>query len=606
MIFRILTGMLVAFFSSVGYGQTGRPHEADYYLKVLRNSKDTLYQKILKEYENYLIDHPEDIATNIEKCKLIEVALYDEYNEYNPNEEAFEKCVQELLSDFPNHQEVLLYQLENTWGDSSISLCQRILAMNRKSPGSWPDWRLSIVYNKLAEQYQYYGTPTEVIESAHLAQDLNDTLDLTFLLASQYAELNQYSKAGDLLLSKLDSTDLGSELRNKGNLLLELGYEKEALMALRYASKDPNIYIDNGKIAEALIGNQKFDEARDYLIKDLENSYGRSTTLHNLFVFDYEHSPTDSILNTYRALMSEGFSNDAFGKYRAMMLFKAPLQGWSWMDPLKIVLLVLLVAAFIVFPYLWILPIHFVSQRFGIRSDRISLSNARWGLTDFWLVASGLLLIEVFAWILFNYPDLLSTFFGEIYFPEENRISPTQANRSLFYFSCVLVFVLGYLKKTDYFLMKPVNWKLGKSLGLGVLNAFLLRSIYFGLARNGILPGYETTSMSSVVDSLKSINLYYHPSVTFLFAVILIPFYEEYIFRGIILNSVEGKLKFIAANCVQAFFFALVHDNLQLFLFYFLFGIIAGSMVKKSGSIAPGIAFHMTNNLFAFIAIMRM
>ena len=120
-----------------------------------------------------------------------------------------------------------------------------------------------------------------------------------------------------------------------------------------------------------------------------------------------------------------------------------------------------------------------------------------------------------------------------------------------------------------------------------------------------LLPEYKPSGVGSVLDYIASINSYYHPIVGFLFVVILIPFYEEYLFRGIALSAMEKRVKFMAANALQSLFFAIMHENLSLFLFYFSFGLIAGYLVKESKSLVPGIIFHMTNNLFAFIALMR-
>jgi len=585
--------------------QNIKPLKAEDYLKVLDNSKDSIYQNIIDDFESYMSKYPEDADIRLEHCKLIGNAFYDSYDDYNPLAGEYNECVESLLSDFPNNHEILLYILDNSWGDSAITVSNKVLDMNRANPGSWTNIELSIVYQKQANAYVYYGTSDQVIESAELAQLLNDTLDLTYLLAQQYENKSQYSKAIELLLSKIDTSDYAGISYNKAILLLELGADKKALELFQLAERDSSLYIDNGKIAQAFIANEKYSEARKYLLRDLNSSYNKSIVLHELIKFDYKHSPTDTLLATYDQLMKEDFHNDSFGKYRFMLALKAPFKAWKWNDLIKLILFVLLIAIPFIVPYVYVLPIDFISRRFSINNDMPALRSSNWNLTDFWIISSLFILIDVLMWMIFYYPDLLSTFFSDMYTSDEGKISLNEANQALVFFTMMLIMTLGYLKKTDYGFLQSKEWKIGKSIGLGILFAFLLRVIYFALARNGVLPGLETAMLSSVVDYFKSINQYYHPFLAFLFAVIIVPFYEEFIFRGIILNSLDRRLKFIAANVIQSLLFALVHENMSLFLFYFTMGFIVGFMVKKSNSLVPALSFHATNNLFAFIAIMR-
>ena len=586
--------------------QNGKPKSSDYYLQILGYAKDSLYEKIVSDYDDYISQNPQGVNIAIEKCKLVGQAFYDSYDDYNPYQEEFDACVQSLVNKYPENHQVLFYWLENAWGDSSIAIGQQMLEMNRKNPGSWSDKELSQIHEELAQQYSYYGTPQQAIESAVLAQTLNDSIDLSQLLARKYIDKQLFTRAKEVLLNKLDSTDGAGTLRMKANLLMELGLHEEALRLFEYAQKDTTAYFDYGKIAKALISNGKFEEARAFLKKDLNGSYNKSQSLHNLFEYDYRHSHKDSLLSTYGELLDEDFHNDTFGKYRLMMMFRAPFEGWRWEDAFKPFAFILLFGVFLIAPYLWVLPIDFISRRFGIKNTMPALQESSWGLTDFWLVASGVFIIEVLGWMIFYYPNLLSTFFNDSYIEESDAITLDYANSSLFYFGLVAIMILGFLKKSDFSFLKPNQWSLVKCVGLGILFSILLRSIYFALSRNGIFPAYEAMAFGSIIGAFKSINQFYHPSLTFLLAVIIVPFYEEYIFRGIMLNGMDRRIKFIAANIIQAIFFSLVHDNASLFLFYFLFGLISGLLVRRSNSLLPALTFHATNNLLAFISIMKL
>lgn len=596
----------ILFISNTLSAQDVKPLKSSEYLKILEHSRDSLYRQIIGEFERYIAKHPDDIDCRIEHCELIGNAFYDNYDDYNPLEEEHNQCVKSLISEFPENHKILLYQLDNSWGDSTITVANKILELNRANPGSWTNHELAIAYEKMANVYNYNGTADQVIENAELAQSLNDSIDLTYLIAQQYESKNLYGKAIDVLLSRIDSTNNNQTIYNKAKLLLELGVDKKALELFQRIQDDTTLYLDNGKIAQALIVNEKYTEARAYLLKDLSSSYNKSIVLHELFAFDYKYSPTDTLLSTYNQLMEESFHNDTFGKYRLMLMFRAPLNGWKLNDTLKILFCALLLTVVFIAPYIYVLPIDFISRIFKINNDTPALKASNWSLTDFWLISSFIILIDIVIWTLFSYPDLLATFFNDMYVMEENKISLNQANQALVFFFMMLIMTIGYLKKSDYQVLQSTSWKLGKSIGLGVLFCFLFRGIYFSLAKQGVLPAIEASMLSSVMDYLKSINQYYHPMLALVLAVIIVPFYEEFIFRGIILNSLDRRIKFWGANIIQSVLFALIHENTSLFLFYFFTGIIVGLMVKKSNSLIPALSFHASNNLLAFIVIMRM
>ncbi|WP_422358868.1 type II CAAX prenyl endopeptidase Rce1 family protein [Reichenbachiella sp.] len=580
-----------------------KPSSSEVYLDILKNSKDSLYADIIREFDTYLSANPDDCNTRIEKCIVINKAYYDYYDDYNPNYEEFEICLNDLLKDFPDNQAVLLFKLENTYGESSIEFCKEVIHENIKNRGSWPDYKLAKFYEELARQYSYQEERKKTIDNAKIAEALNDSLDLSTILAEQYMALNKYEEAKKQLLSSLDSMDDSWDSRNKGDLLLKLGEPEKALEAFGYAQRDTSLWMNNGLIAQALIDNGKYMEAREYLLKDLSEAYDSTSALHQLFAYDFKYSPADTTITTYNQINSASFLNDVFGKYRLMMLTIAPFSSWQVYDLVKLLILVISVIILVTLPYLWILPIHYISYHFKIKDVKTSLKEVRWGLKDFWIISSLALLIDFFATITFNYQGLLSSIFNDYFVDETANISLDNANYGLFYFVGMLTVLLIFLKKQDYRFINADRWSTGKGIAIGIGLAFAIRSTYFTLVKIGLMPQPNASIIGSVQDYFSSINSFYHPALTFLFIVILIPFYEEYIFRGIALTAMEKRIKFIGANIIQSIIFALVHGNLDLFFFYFTFGLVTGILVRKSGSVAPSIALHMTNNLLAFIVL---
>lgn len=79
---------------------------------------------------------------------------------------------------------------------------------------------------------------------------------------------------------------------------------------------------------------------------------------------------------------------------------------------------------------------------------------------------------------------------------------------------------------------------------------------------------------------------------------------EEYFFRGYLLQSLhtaapESPLFGVVSSAAV---FALMHgtQNLPLFLYRFVFGVLAGYLVLKTGGLEAGIAAHVVNNVVAY------
>ncbi len=78
---------------------------------------------------------------------------------------------------------------------------------------------------------------------------------------------------------------------------------------------------------------------------------------------------------------------------------------------------------------------------------------------------------------------------------------------------------------------------------------------------------------------------------------------EEYVFRGYLMQALGSlfRIKWIAL-LVTATLFALAHgvQNFPLFFDRFMFGLIAGYLVLRTGGLEAGIAMHILNNFLAF------
>lgn len=580
-----------------------------YHLNRLTSAKDSLYNIILEQYDTYIKKHPADETAQLHRCKFINAAYYDNYEDENPNYEEAQACAETLLSQFPDSPDVLLYPTEFLYGDTLLNYLTYLERNTEENP-RWEsrEWE---IYKQLTEQHGYNENYRQVIHYGAIACSYNDTLDLSILMAEAYKSLSNNASAIQILELHIDSTDLPWVLNRKGTLLLELGSPHRAIEVLRLASRN-NQHIQNaGTLAKALIGNGLIEEAREYLLKDYEssNTWDSMQKLNTLMEYDLKHGVADSATLTYQKLTADNFYADAFGIYRLRLFTKDPFLPWSLADVGRILLLLLLLIVPVVIPYLWVLPMHYLGTYQRERGGVLGEPTFHWGLRHLWIASSALIAAEVIANLAFNYTGVLSYFDSGIYAEEESPVNITSANFNILFFILCATFCFALLRIED---IKGFFSKLkdnARHVGIGIGLAFLLRigsAVYAVILQSlGIsLHDKITVGLATINDVIISINKFYSPFLGFLLVVIIVPFYEEILFRGVLLSASQRSMKFMFANLLQATAFALVHNNLILFPFYFAFGIIAGYYTRKSGILIIGTSMHIMNNLMAFIAIL--
>ncbi|MCI8555548.1 MAG: CPBP family intramembrane metalloprotease [Clostridia bacterium] len=96
---------------------------------------------------------------------------------------------------------------------------------------------------------------------------------------------------------------------------------------------------------------------------------------------------------------------------------------------------------------------------------------------------------------------------------------------------------------------------------------------------------------------------------TYLLSIVLLAIlpsiYEEFIFRGMILNGLRSRFNDYVSILLSALMFAIMHNNIQQLIYPFLLGCIMGWIVLRTGSLVSSIIVHFINNFlvvtFAYI-----
>ena len=87
------------------------------------------------------------------------------------------------------------------------------------------------------------------------------------------------------------------------------------------------------------------------------------------------------------------------------------------------------------------------------------------------------------------------------------------------------------------------------------------------------------------------------------YSVLLAPFSEELIFRGVTMRQAKKVLPFWAANLFQAVLFGVFHMNIMQGIYACCLGLIMGYICEKCGSIYYSIFFHFLYNLLGTVVM---
>ncbi len=91
--------------------------------------------------------------------------------------------------------------------------------------------------------------------------------------------------------------------------------------------------------------------------------------------------------------------------------------------------------------------------------------------------------------------------------------------------------------------------------------------------------------------------------ISLLCTAVFAPFFEEWLFRGIILRGLLGKLKPVWAILISAVVFGAFHANLWQAIPALLMGLVLGYVYWKSGSLKLTMLLHCVNNTLSILLL---
>ena len=167
----------------------------------------------------------------------------------------------------------------------------------------------------------------------------------------------------------------------------------------------------------------------------------------------------------------------------------------------------------------------------------------------------------------------------------------------------IILIVARFLGKKLAFdsvgLSRLPDWRdIGLS-ALGMVGYLILTTILLKIAEQ--VPGFDANQTQDIgLDKLFSLDL----MMAFGVFVIITPFFEELIFRGITQGALRrARLSAWVAVLVVSVLFGVAHGQWNVAIDAFALGIVAGVLREKTDAIWAGFLLHAIKNSIAFYAL---
>lgn len=576
-------------------------------------NRDT-YLRTLAAYDAAQSAHPDDTALALARCRYIgmySVSEADTVGDASASPgaaqaaissakpasaqaaaETWSACKSDLAQRFAHDPEVRLYLLETTYGAAAVAMGEPLLDRMQ----GWTPLQQARLHAALARAYSVLQRNDQAGTQALLAAQL-DPGDMELPLAIRFlARTGRIAQATQLLaqaplpnnawiesqrlqaaVEVLPPAAVTAELRRAQAAKLTMypwllvrachrgGDDACAAAALRKLPPTPNEQPDLRRL--------RFDVALA-----THDGAQAATVLRNWYD-TAKFAPI--VVRLYSVLLAEQ-------TYAALADTMTPLIAYMLMVWLAIALL----------PGLIAFPAHYR----GTVRQRIGRPNATLyegiGLRHMWLALATMGLVLMALGNLLTARAALSL---------GDNLPISSADARMMVYSKLIEIGAGFLVLG--YLLPRRRWRawLGTGPWRPVLIVLLLyflvsASLMYLLWRAHLhapMPTAQTRGVAALVHAADGLGGL--PAALLLFSV-LVPLFEEFVFRGCILGGLSRHLSFGWANFWQAALFTLLHFDPPRIMFYMTLGLIAGWCARRTRGLGASVVLHGVNNAIFVLA----
>ena len=571
--------------------------ERKHFVERVNTAQSTDYQAVLVLYDDHRRSAPNDVISQIERCRFIETYAYSEDGTIASATDDLEACRAQLKTS-PNKRnvEIILYDVESSsWNDEGLKAAKALIRDSK----SWTKLQQSRLYELLAQRSQV--TDNALAGSyAIAAVELNPGSPVLLTALERWKQLGAKRKVRQAIIAAPESTWEFVQRTRAAQILIDIG-DPDAAAQLMRGKHDKNSYGAGVTLARALAAKGEFQEAEQWYREEFAaGKYVDVLSRIEYFEFELEHGSEKDALAAYESMLKAQPLVDSIGRYRASLIAAHPHLIWdakSW-RALWAIFVIALVTCLL--PLIVIIPIHYRGLALQTRGRQPYRLEGDWTLRHAWY-ASAMFLVVSNAVVYLFAPSMLTAMLPWAKFTASRPVTDlTLAKMALWGAVGSAVLLIPLLRGKPVKALLLGRWSMKRSIFTGLALALLLK-ILTALVGLGIKNAGAFGS--DTVRTIQGANEIYGLLGMLLLIGVLTPIIEEFIFRGVLLKAFRGQVPFVFATLVQALAFTLLHEERESMPFLFVFALVLGWLVKRSEGLLAPIVMHSVNNLTAGLAI---
>ncbi|MEO0972352.1 MAG: hypothetical protein AAFX85_04595, partial [Pseudomonadota bacterium] len=365
-------------------------------------SIDGLYQQALTASDDANDGNARgDVATAVGDCRYLDQFKYLDMFDYEQVERDRQRCAEQVAERYPDHPEVMLYQLEALDGQDLIGQAEAML--ERGQTVGWTNAQAARLYELLSRSYEEQDA-RKAGYYANAAIQLDLFSDVRNTAARWLASRGRGEAARQLMRAPRAERplDYASEIP----LLLELEDTELALARYESLRADDSYYYDELALARQLLRYDQptlaMDEYAAAVSGDWFNDY-KAQVLYEKFQVALTLDDREAALEAYDALREQDWSFDSLLRMRLTLARAFPDVPWTWRDlPGGLMALGVVFASWVVPLGLLIAPVHYVGllqrQRIGVGAPVApKAAPFAWRLPHAWVAISLVILANLVA-----------------------------------------------------------------------------------------------------------------------------------------------------------------------------------------------------------------
>jgi CAAX protease family protein len=554
----------------------------------------SMYAEVLAAYDARLAKHPDDVSSSVERCRFIQTFAYSEDMVIESAGDDLDAC-RDGLEQGPHAKnvDVILYGIESSWDEANAQEAQALIPASRE----WTRDQQATLYELLTDKFQW-KQPELGAEYAMRAVSLKPGSRVLITAAQRYVQLGAKDRARRLLVQAPASTWDQLSRFSAAQVLIDMGDPKAAAALLKADKKEGETHF-SPMLARILAETGEIGAARDAYRGAIKPDYVQYETRVEYFEFERQHGNREQTIAAYDQLRDQGFGADILGRQRLSLLFSHPTAPWSWRDVTGFLLLGALLLANALVPLIAIAPVHYrgLARRVaGLAPDK---PEPRWTLRHSWYALGVVFVGSAIALYVFT-PAFL-----EMILPWTKRNTATstdiQLGKQLLVATLLgLLLVAPLLRGRSVKTVMIGRWSIVKSIFVGLAMAIGLKiaAVLLGLGMQWVgALGTDTTR------AMQGVHQSFGLAAMLLVVAVAVPFVEELVFRGVLLEAFRGQVTFFFASIVQAAAFAALHESWSDMPSLFVFGLASAWLAKRSEGLLASITMHGVFNLMAAMAL---